>query len=100
MGYGNYALKASADIVVGETFIVNNNRSCLFPVRVGIVGDVTGPNGYADDKVDMRDIGAVCRRFITNETSPDWNPDMDINDDGIVNMPDIALACANFGAVE
>jgi hypothetical protein len=48
----------------------------------------------------MRDIGTICSKFMTSEASPNWDPDLDINDDEIVNMRDIALACANFGAVE
>ena len=32
-------------------------------ICVSILGDVTGPKGLPDRKVDMRDIGAVARIF-------------------------------------
>ena len=100
LAYGNYTLKASADVVDGETFIENNNRSCLVPVHVGVPGDVPTPIGPPDGKVDMRDIGAVCSKFGTTPASFNWDPNMDINDDGRVNMRDIGIACNNFGKHE
>jgi hypothetical protein len=30
-------------------------------------------------------------------SNPSWNANMDINDDDVVNMRDIGIACSNFG---
>jgi len=49
-----------------------------------------------DGTVDMRDIQYLIMRFMTNPSSPNWNPNADINDDGVVNMRDINIAVINF----
>ena len=45
----------------------------------------------------MQDIGALVAGFNTRFGTPVWNPDLDINDDGVVNMHDIAIAIFNYG---
>jgi hypothetical protein len=59
-------------------------------------GDVTGPNGVPDGKVNMMDITAIIAHFGTKPTSPNWNPIMDINKDGVVNIRDLAIAICNY----
>jgi len=93
--YGNYTIKAVADMVPGETNIANNNFTGGW-VLVTIPGDVTSESGSPDSTVDMRDIGALCRKFMTMPSSLDWNPNCDINDDNIVDMRDIGITCRNF----
>ena len=62
-----------------------------------IAGDVTSVRpGVPDGKVDMHDIGAICNKFMTKPAYPQWNPNMDINNDGVVNMRDVSIACNNF----
>jgi len=86
-----------------DTKLVSSNRQLMSHVATGgvvfvtIQGDVTGSNGYPDFKVDMRDIGAICSKFGATPPSPKWDPNYDINDDGIINMRDIGIACSNFG---
>jgi hypothetical protein len=48
-------------------------------------------------KCRISDPDAVCRKFGTTSSRPDWDPNMDFNGDGKVNMRDIGLACNNFG---
>jgi hypothetical protein len=48
-------------------------------------------------RVDVRDIAYICLKFQTTPSSPNWNPNCDMNSDGVVNMTDIATACSNFG---
>jgi hypothetical protein len=86
--YGNYTMSAVTD----------TNYNCTGGrVMVSIVGDVTGPNGWPDWKVNMRDIGCAARRFMCKPGDPLWDPNADINNDSIINMWDIGLVARNFG---
>ena len=60
--YGNYTLSAVASTVPGETNTTNNKCTGGW-VIVSIVGDITGPNGWPDGIVNMKDIAAVARAF-------------------------------------
>jgi hypothetical protein len=93
--YGNYTLS-----VYCQPSGVNeaaNNFTYTGSVTVSIPGDITGPNGVPDGKVDMRDIAVIARCFGSTPSSSNWNPNADINGDGTVNMKDIALVARNFG---
>jgi hypothetical protein len=94
--YGNYTISAYASPVLGETNTTNNNCTGGW-VIISIPGDITGPNGWPDGVVNMRDIALVARCFGSTPGSPYWNPNADINNDGIVNMKDIALVARHFG---
>lgn len=95
--YGNYTLSAYAKPVSGEDN-VTNNIYVAGTVRIGIPGDVTSGTvpGVPEGRVDMRDIGIIAYNYNTNPSSPNWEPNMDINNDGIVNMRDIGIACFNY----
>lgn len=89
----------------GNTFFENVNYTeeaplgivpCVYTCSV-LVGDITGPNGLPDGRVDMRDIAVIARCFGSAPGSSNWNPNADINDDGAVNMRDIALIARQFG---
>jgi hypothetical protein len=92
---GNYTVHAEVDAVPEESN-VENNMLYDGTILVSIVGDITGPAGRPDGKVDMFDVGNVARRFMAKSPSPDYNPNSDINDDGIINMFDIALVARHF----
>jgi hypothetical protein len=96
---GNYTMTAFASPVQYEQNTANNNLTDG-PIQVTIPGDITGPNGKPDGKVDMRDVGNIARRFMTESPSPDYNPNFDINDDGIINMVDIGIAASHFGETD
>lgn len=59
-------------------------------------GDITGPAGHPDGIVDMTDVTALVVIFNVRVGGSSWNPDMDVNDDGIINMHDIAIAVFNY----
>jgi hypothetical protein len=93
---GYYQLSVCVSPVDGE-IDTNDNNFTVGWVFVTVAGDVTGINGTAEGKCDMRDIGAICGKFGTYPSNPNWNPNMDVNDDGTVNMRDVGIACSNFG---
>ena len=94
--YSNYTISAYAWPVPNETSTADNNFTGGL-VAVSIVGDITGPQGWPDGKVTMSDIAIVARAFGSKPGSSNWNPNADINGDGIANMKDIALVARNFG---
>jgi hypothetical protein len=96
LAYGNYTTSAYAWLASGQTNASNNNYTGGW-VIVSLVGDVYGPNGWPDGKVNMLDIGAIARAFGTTTGNPRYNPNYDINGDGKIDMKDIAIAAKNFG---
>jgi hypothetical protein len=92
---GNYTVHAEVDAVPGESN-VEDNMLYDGTILVSILGDITGPAGRPDGKVDMFDVGNIGRRFMAKSPSPDYNKNFDINDDGIINMADIALVARHF----
>jgi parallel beta-helix repeat protein len=94
---GNYSISAYAWPVPGETETDDNNCTCIVSVHVGVPGDVSSATpGVYDGTTNMRDIAYMIKLLDTKPNSPNWNPNADINDDGIVNMGDIAIAIAHF----
>jgi hypothetical protein len=91
---GNYTLSAAATPIFEE---MDKNNNCADRwVLITIAGDVTGAAGSPDGRVDMRDIALFCMHFMRTPSHPEWDPNMDINDDDIVNMRDIDVVCDNF----
>jgi hypothetical protein len=98
--YGNYTISAYAWPVLGETNMANNNLTGGW-IIVSLVGDITGPNGWPDGKIDMRDIGLVAKHF--SETVPPAPANCDLTGptvgvpDGKIDMRDIGLVARYFG---
>jgi hypothetical protein len=99
--YGNYTIKAAADTVPGETNTANNNWTCTVSVHVGVPGDVSSSTPGVYDKVtNMFDIAYLINLFQTKPTKPPWYPNADVNNDGVVDMKDIAIAIYYFNRHE
>jgi hypothetical protein len=49
-----------------------------------------------DGKVDMKDIGYVARRFMISTSDPLWDPNADLNSDGIINRIDTDTTAQHF----
>jgi hypothetical protein len=99
--YGSYEISAVAGAVPGETNISDNNYTCTFLAHVGVPGDVSSQiQGMYDGHVNIRDLAYIILLFSTNSSSPNWKPNADINNDGTVNMRDVAIAVANFNKHE
>ena len=96
---GNYTLWSSVSPVPSEGDMRDNNRSLT--MKVTIPGDISSTSqGVPDGRVDMRDIQYMIIQFNTKPTSPNWNPNADVNDDNTVNMRDIMIAIINFNRHE
>jgi hypothetical protein len=95
--YGNYTMSAVADTVLGENNTGDNTCFANASVHVGVPGDVTSTvEGVCDGRVDLRDVTYLILLFQTRPDSPNWKPNADVNDDGIVNIKDITIAILHF----
>jgi len=92
---GNYTLTVYAEPAPNETNTEDNTRQTW--VIVSIPGDITGPDGLPDGRVDMRDVSMVARLFGVYYPDPRYNPDCDINGDGRIDMKDVAAVARHFG---
>jgi hypothetical protein len=98
--YSNYTLKAVADNVPGEANTSNNNFTDGWVV-VGLVGDITGLNGWPDGKVDIKDISLVAKNF--GKKVPPAPPNCDVTGltpgvpDGKIDIRDISAVAKQFG---
>jgi len=96
---GNYTTSAYATPVSDETNTTDNTFVNGW-VIVAMVGDVTGPNGWSDGKVDIRDVAVIAKLFGTKYPEPSFNPNYDINSDGKIDIKDIAITAKNFGKID
>jgi hypothetical protein len=100
--YGNYSIKAVADVVTGETDVGDNTLIDGW-VLVSIPGDING-----DKKVELRDVFTVGKAFGSKRGTDGlyWHspaksccphsPVCDINDDGTIDLKDYYVTCKNF----
>jgi hypothetical protein len=85
------------------TYTDFNLSEHIFVFRFWLLGDITGPEGEPDLKVDMRDVGMVARAFGTFREHPDWDPICDLTGskklipDGKIDMRDVATVARSFG---
>jgi parallel beta-helix repeat protein len=98
---GNYTIWAYAWPVQGETHTADNTFTDGW-VIVSMVGDINGPNGWPDGKVDMiYDIRSVAKLFGVAPPDPKYNPNYDINGDGQIDMiNDIRTVAKQFGKTD
>jgi len=72
-------------------------------VQFWLLGDITGPEGNSDYKVDIRDIATAALAFGSYPDNPIWNPIADFTGpmylvpDNKIDIRDIALIAINFG---
>lgn len=88
--YGEYLINASATPVPNETRIADNTRS-LLTVHT-IPGDLN-----QDGTVSSDDAGILGNAFLAAPGSSNWNPNADINGDGVANILDAIILANNFG---
>jgi len=120
---GNHTITAEATQLPGETDTTDNTLTNGW-IIVAMPGDITGPDGWPDGKVDMRDVYPVARGFgaehITDSNDPRYceywhktpcascphTPNADITGilpgvpDGKIDMRDIYVVARNFGKTD
>jgi hypothetical protein len=96
---GNYTIWAYAWPVPGETDTADNTFVDGW-VIVSMVGDITGPTGWPDGKVDIRDVAKVSRIYGTLPGMPGWDPNCDINNDQKIDIKDVAAVSKQYGKID
>jgi rhodanese-related sulfurtransferase len=99
---GNYTLGAYAWPVPGETDTEDNNMTDGW-VIVAMVGDITGPSGYPDGRIDVRDVAGIASRYGAKPPNPKYDVNWDITGptpglaDGRIDVRDVALIASRYG---
>jgi plastocyanin len=88
--FGNYTLKAVADIVAGETNTTNNEITDGV-ATVTIPGDING-----DFNVNLSDLSLLAKAYNTKPSDVKWNPNADINGDGTVGLSDLTIMAHHY----
>jgi hypothetical protein len=57
------------------------------------------PDVDDDGRVNMRDLGIVCRLYGTTQASENWNPRADVIQDGVIDMRDVGFCAKCFMSV-
>ena len=96
---GNYTICAIADTVPNEAETADNIFIDNW-IIVSMIGDIIGPYGWPDGKVDIRDIAAVANRYGSSSGSPNYNPNFDIFFDGKIDVKDLARVAKHYGEVD
>jgi hypothetical protein len=96
---GNYTISAYAWPVPGETDTLDNTFQDGW-VIVAMVGDITGPTGWPDGKVDIRDVAKVSRAYGTLPGMVRWDPNCDINNDQKIDIKDVAAVSRQYGKID
>jgi nitrous oxidase accessory protein NosD len=98
---GNYTIDVHASSVPNETDTADNSWSGR--VVVAMIGDITGPSGYPDGKVDARDVARICSLFGTKIPDPKYDPNWDLTGsteglpDGKIDARDVSLVSSKYG---
>jgi len=90
VAYGTYNLTAYAQPVQNETYTSNNNFTTM--VQVTIPGDTNG-----DFKVNLKDLVLLSQAYESKPDSANWNPNADIDGDGIVSSLDFTIIAQHYG---
>jgi hypothetical protein len=90
---GAYSLTMSADLYLSamaiNVAVLENETNYACDVTM-LGGDLTGPNGPADDVIDILDLAKCASSFETDDA------EADVNADGIVDVYDLVLLGKNF----
>ena len=99
---GNYIMTAAAAPVADENDTLDNTLAGA-RVTVSILGDITGPGGSPDGKVDARDVAKIAAIFGAKYSDPKYDLTCDITGstfglpDGKIDARDVSLICSRYG---
>jgi hypothetical protein len=89
----SYSGNVTVSLAYDDTNMTSEQESSLhIMLYTPIPGDIRPALG----RLDMVDISYVARRFLINAPDPLWDPSADINNDGKIDMKDIATCAKNF----
>jgi hypothetical protein len=92
VAYGDYNINAYVSADVGESNMANNNGTGGL-VTVSIPGDVNG-----DFKVRLTDLVVQANAYSSApQASLIWNPNADINANGVVDLADLVILAQHYG---
>jgi hypothetical protein len=66
-------------------------------IKGTLSADITGPQGFPDGRVDLRDVSYVAKRFMSTSNTPSWDHRADLNSDDKIDMQDVAIVASRFG---
>ena len=89
----NVAVKGSKWLQKVIPLTVEDNREALLDVTL-LTGDIVENNA-----VDLDDLGALSLAFDTQEGDASYDPQADLNCDGLVNLDDLGLLSLHFDEV-
>jgi hypothetical protein len=89
--FGNYTISAYASPVSGGNNTTNNPYIGGW-VAVTIPGDLN-----ADFKVNLEDLVLLALAYGSTPGAPNWNPNADIDGNGIVGLSDLVLLALHYG---
>lgn len=100
---GNYVIEASAEVLPGETYSLDNNYTAGW-ITIVMVGDVTGPSGWPDGRSNMMDIGLVAKYYGRSVPPAPSKCDITGSTPGLpdrkIDMKDIGLVAVHFGETD
>jgi hypothetical protein len=88
---GDCAVWACADPVPDE-FDVSDNINAGCWVKITVPGDVDG-----DFNVDIIDVVKMTRIYKYEARHPDFDPNADINGDGVISILDVVICTSHYG---
>jgi hypothetical protein len=99
---GNYTVSAIAGPLPHETNTSDNYLTGGW-IIVSMVGDITGPSGLPDGKVDARDVARICSMFGLKSSDTNYDANWDLTGptqgvpDGKIDARDVSLISSRYG---
>ena len=98
---GPFLIYSRMPMDFGITIILDLNTANLMVAATGVwmgSGSLLLPEGDGEILFRIADIFKVARKFGTKLSDPNWDPEVDLNNDGFVNILDIFMIARCFSA--